>query len=89
MPLTDEDKLWLSSQLAINRAENKADLADLKAQFHSELVDMETKLLTAFHQWASPMEARMRTHTAALRAVDAEIEYISDRVKALESKPAA
>ncbi len=44
-----------------------------------------TSLLTAFHQWASPMEARMRTHAATLRALDLENEYLSDRVTKLEN----
>jgi hypothetical protein len=58
-------------------------------QWITELLDerldrVETKLLTAFHQWASPMEARLRTHAAALRALDLEMEALDDRVKKLE-----
>jgi hypothetical protein len=49
-----------------------------------QLEGMETRLLTEFHKWASPLEARMRTHTAALRAVDAEMEQLTDRVTKLE-----
>jgi hypothetical protein len=44
----------------------------------------ETRLLTAFHQWASPMDARVRTHAAAIRALDLETEALSDRVTKLE-----
>lgn len=56
----------------------------------TELLDerlerVETKLLTAFHQWASPMEARLRTHAATLRALDLEMEALDDRMKKLES----
>ena len=51
-------------------------------QWIDERLDrVETKLLTAFHQWASPMEARLRTHSAALRAMDLEMEGLDDRVK--------
>ncbi|MGA2589209.1 MAG: hypothetical protein ABSH32_04785 [Bryobacteraceae bacterium] len=51
-------------------------------QWIDERLDrVETKLLTAFHQWASPMEARPRTHSAALRAMDLEMEALDDRVK--------
>ncbi len=89
MPLTENDKLWITKQLAINRAESSADIQEIKAQVHTDVEAMETKLLTAFHRWASPLEARFRTHSAALRAIDEEIEYISDRVKALEAKSAA
>ena len=45
----------------------------------------ETALLTEFHKWASPVETRQRTHAAALRAIDAEIEPLNDRVKKLEA----
>ena len=47
---------------------------------------VETKLLTEFHKWASPAEARSRTISAALRAIDLEMEAIDDRVKKLEGR---
>jgi hypothetical protein len=46
----------------------------------------ETRLLTEFHKWASPLEARQRTHTAALRAIDLEVEALRERVDRLEGK---
>jgi hypothetical protein len=46
---------------------------------------METKLLTAFHSWASPVEQKLRTHREALRALDLQIEEIAGRVKKLEA----
>ena len=73
MPLTDEDKNWI-----------RAELADLKATTAAAIEATETKLLTAFHQWASPMDARMRTHAAAIRALDLESEALNDRVTRLE-----
>ena len=45
---------------------------------------VETNLHTQFHKWASPSEARQRTHTATLRAIDLEMEAISERVTKLE-----
>ena len=48
---------------------------------------VETRLLTEFHKWASPAEARNRTISAALRAIDLEMESIDDRVKKLEGRP--
>jgi hypothetical protein len=48
--------------------------------------DTETALLTEFHKWASPIETRPRTHSSVLRAIDADFEYLQDRVKKLESK---
>jgi hypothetical protein len=43
-------------------------------------------LVTAFHNWASPAEARARTHAPALRAIDLEMELTSERVGKLEGK---
>ena len=47
---------------------------------------VETRLLTEFHKWASPAEARNRTISAALRAIDLEMESIDDRAKKLEGR---
>jgi len=48
---------------------------------------VETKLLTEFHKWASPAEARNRTISAALRAIDLEMESNKDLAKKLEDRP--
>lgn len=57
-----------------------------KQWIRTELERVETTLLTEFHKWASPLEARQRTHTAALRALDLEMESVDDRVKKLEER---
>jgi chromosome segregation ATPase len=49
---------------------------------------VETSLLTEFHKWASPLEMRVHSHSATLRALDLELEAVSDRVKKLE-RPSA
>ena len=49
-----------------------------------QLERVETKLLTAFHNWASPVDTRLRAHSAALRALDVEQEALQDRVEKLE-----
>lgn len=89
MALSDEDKHWFRETFAtkdgIQQLESKLETFATK----EDLERIETKLLTAFHDWASPMEARQRTHTAALRAIDAEMEYLSDRVKKLEDESKA
>jgi len=51
----------------------------------AKIEHVETALLTEFHKWASPTDARLRTHSAALRAIDLEMEALSDRVRKLES----
>jgi hypothetical protein len=50
------------------------------------LEKVETNLLTEFHKWASPVELRQRSHAAVLRALDAEVESVSDRLKNLEGR---
>jgi hypothetical protein len=55
-----------------------------KRWISEQLERLETRLLTEFHKWASPLEARQRTHSAALRAVDVELEAVTDRLKNLE-----
>jgi hypothetical protein len=62
--------------------ERRMDALDAKIE------KVETTLLTEFHKWASPTEARLRTHAATLRALDLEMEALSDRVDKLEG-PAA
>jgi hypothetical protein len=55
-----------------------------KEWIREQLEKVETTLLTEFHKWASPLELRQRSPTAALRALDAEVEALSDRLKKLE-----
>ena len=59
---------------------------DYKQWISQRLEKVETTLLTEFHKWASPVELRQRSHAAALRALDAEVESISDRLKNLEGR---
>ena len=49
-----------------------------------QLEAVETRLLTAFHQWSSPVDTRLRAHSAAIRALDVEQEELRDRVDKLE-----
>ena len=57
-----------------------------KQWIRDELEKVETTLLTEFHKWASPLEMRQRSHAAALRALDEEVESLSDRLKNLEGR---
>jgi hypothetical protein len=73
MSLTDEDKQWITGKLE-----------KVEERFAERLEQVETKLLTEFHKWASPVEMRVRSHSAALRAMDVEVEAVADRVTKLE-----
>jgi hypothetical protein len=59
---------------------------DDKQWIKGELEKVETSLLTEFHKWASPVEMRQKSHAAAIRALDAEVESMSDRLKNLEGR---
>jgi hypothetical protein len=61
-------------------------ISSLKGYVNERSEQVETMLLTEFHKWASPAEARSRTISAALRAIDLEMEAIDDRVKKLEGR---
>ena len=62
-------------------------IAAVEERLNARIERVETSLLTEFHKWASPAEARAKSHAAVLRALDAEMEYLSDRVTKLEGKP--
>jgi len=57
-----------------------------KQWISQRLEKVETALLTEFHKWASPVELRQRSHAAAIRALDTEVEAMSDRLKNLEGR---
>lgn len=62
-------------------------LTDEDKQWISERLEkVETTLLTEFHKWASPVELRQKSHAAALRAMDVEVESLSERLKNLEGR---
>ncbi|MFZ0770663.1 MAG: hypothetical protein WCA49_15720 [Candidatus Sulfotelmatobacter sp.] len=66
---------------------NRAVLTEEDKQWISQRLEkVETTLLTEFHKWASPVELRQRSHAAALRALDTEVEALSDRLKNLEGR---
>ena len=88
---TKEDLDRFASKKDLDRFATKEDLGrfatkeDLERFASKEdLEKVETTLLTEFHKWASPAEARSRAVSAALRALDAEMEALADRVRKLE-----
>ena len=49
-----------------------------------DVFDTETKLLLEFRKWASPADMRMRAQSASIRALEAELEAVKDRLSELE-----
>ncbi len=66
--------------------ELKEYLDSMRAELKADIGRVETALLTAFHSWASPMEKRARSHAAAIRALDIEMESVAGRVQKLEDR---
>lgn len=58
---------------------------DDKQWIDNRLEKLDTKLLTAFQQWASPNENRQRRYSAELHEFDSRLEYLEGRVKKLEN----
>jgi len=77
--LTEEDKQWIDKTVASRLEEERQWVVE-------RIEKLETTLLTEFHKWASPIDLRQRTHAAARRALDAEVESLSDRLKNLEGR---
>jgi hypothetical protein len=47
---------------------------------------VETALLTEFHKWASPVDAKLRTHRSWFTEVDAELQLLKARIAKLEEE---
>lgn len=86
--LTDEDKKWmtdlLNEKLGLTKGELSEQLRQHREESNERLEQVETRLLTEFHKWASPAEMRARSHSAILRTLDLELELLADRVSKLE-----
>jgi hypothetical protein len=77
--LTEEDKQWISKGFEKLRTE-------VEIGFSERLEKVETTVLTEFHNSTSPEGLRRRSRAAVLRALDAEVQFLSDRLKNLEGR---
>jgi hypothetical protein len=62
-------------------------VSSLKSYVNRRSEEVETKLLTEFHKWASPSEKRQRGHAAILSALEEDIAALKERVRKLEGHP--
>ncbi len=81
---TKEDLDRFATKEDLERFATKEDLERFATK--EDLERVETRLLTEFHKWASPMDSRVRSHTAVIQALDQELEYWKQRVEKLERK---
>ena len=81
--MDNELKQYLDGKFADLGGKVGEKFAELEARFATkqDVERVETALLTEFHKWASPADMRARTHAAALRAIDLEMESLADRVQ--------
>jgi hypothetical protein len=61
-------------------------LNSLEHRINESLFDQETKLLTAFHDWAPRVEARVDSHSAVLRAMDARSNSCASASKSSKAR---
>jgi hypothetical protein len=57
-----------------------------KKWIDERLETTETKLLTAFHEWAQVNDKRVHSHTDAISAVEMEIALLRRRMDKLEGR---
>ena len=62
----------------------KEDKEWIDSRLDAKLERLETTLLTEFHKWASPADLRAKSHSAAIRTLDVEMEALTERVAKLE-----
>jgi hypothetical protein len=69
--MTNDDREWIVEQLKL---------------VYERIEKMETTLLTEFHKWARPNEARQRRYSQELREFEMQLENHEDRLKQLEGR---
>jgi len=66
--------------------ELKQALAEMETRIYLRLEATETKLLTAFHDWAQTYEVRARGTSNAVRNFDERLGIIEERLGKLERR---
>jgi polyhydroxyalkanoate synthesis regulator phasin len=79
----------LKQYLDDNFARIDARFAEAESRVNDRIERVETTLLTEFHKWASPAEARVKSHHSAIHSLDVEVEALKQRVAELEKKKAS
>ena len=67
--LTDDDKKWIAAHIS-------SQITGSEERMTARIEKVETALLTEFHNWASPVITRLRSHSDALRTLDLEVEAL-------------
>ncbi len=65
-----------------DRPATKRDLSILRDELIEQMRDMQTEVLRAFHDWARPVEIRLR----ALPNIEERLGHLEERVSAIERR---
>jgi len=68
------------------RMATRDDLASLESRMMEQIEKTETRLLTAFHQSARPMEIRVRNVAATATGADERLALLEERISQLERR---
>jgi hypothetical protein len=60
--------------------------AGLEERLLARIEETETKLLSAFHGWARPMEIRQRSTTSIVTGFDERLSLVEERVSQIERR---
>jgi molybdenum-dependent DNA-binding transcriptional regulator ModE len=64
----------------VTRAELRAELRDMEERLIEKMRDMQTEVLRAFHDWARPVEIKLRR----LPEIDERLGLLEERISRLE-----
>ena len=78
---------WLDERFRQERAWIDERFAQERVWNAEQLEKVETKLLTAFHEWARTYEVRARGAATAVAQFEERLGYIEERVARLERTP--
>jgi len=79
----DQSSAALESRLVARIEKTEAGLEE---RLGARIEDTETKLLSAFHGWARPMEIRQRSTTSIVTGFDERLSLVEERVSQIERR---
>ena len=84
--LTNDDKNWIASQICAREECVGAPLISYEQRIAARLEKFQATLIAEFRKWKLPENDHPRIDSAALRAMDLELEALLGRVEKLEGK---
>ena len=70
--MTPQDKQWLEERFT---------------ELFDKIEATETKLLTAFYNWASPTDIKLRSNESAIASLSQRLQLLEERVRDIEAGP--